>query len=98
MTFTIDQTGFAHWLLLLAIAALAGLLVELLRGGTMPLGFVGGVVSAFIGAWLFSDVLSTRLSFSIPPTYDNVIVIPAAIGGLLVAFIWSLLGGRGGRR
>ena len=60
MTFTLNFSEAGHWLVLLLIAALAGLIVELVRGGAIPLGFVGEIAFAFLGAWLGGDVLQTR--------------------------------------
>lgn len=97
MTLTVDMAVVSHWVLLLLIAAVAALLVELLRGGGIPLGFVGGIGSALIGGWAFSDLLHPRFPVVPQPTIDGVAIVPAAAGALIVALLWGLLGGRGRR-
>jgi uncharacterized membrane protein YeaQ/YmgE (transglycosylase-associated protein family) len=97
MTLTIDMAAVSHWAVLLVIAALAGLLVELARGGGMPLGFVGCIAAALVGAWVFSDLLHPRFPIIPQPTIDNVPLVPAAIGALIAAILWGLLGGRSRR-
>jgi uncharacterized membrane protein YeaQ/YmgE (transglycosylase-associated protein family) len=94
MTLTLNLSDAGHWLVLLLIAALAGLVVELLRGGAIPLGFVGEIVSAFIGAWIGGDLLQPRIALAPTPALEGVALVPAAIGALLVGFLWGLLGGR----
>ncbi|HUS14776.1 MAG TPA: hypothetical protein VM536_07125 [Chloroflexia bacterium] len=100
MTITIGPSDAGHWLVLLLIAALAGLVVELARRGAIPLGFVGEIGFAALGAWIGGDLLPARLNIPAlaQPTFENVAVIPAAIGALLVGFLWGLMGGRGRRR
>src|SRR3954453_23970274 len=94
MTLTINVNDAGHWLVLVLIAALAGLVVELLRGGAIPLGFVGEIIVAFIGAWIASDLLAPRVAGLGGPVFDGVALIPAVIGALLVGLLWGLLGGR----
>jgi len=94
MTFTLNFSEAGHWLVLLLIAALAGLIVELVRGGAIPLGFVGEIALAFLGAWLGGDVLQTRFPLLPQPAMEGVALIPAAVGALVVGLLWGLLGGR----
>ncbi len=98
MTITLNMADAGHWLVLVLIAALAGLLVELLRGGQIPLRFVGELVFAGIGAWIGSDLLAARLNILLQPTFEGVALVPAAGGALLIGLLWGLLGGRGNRR
>lgn len=98
MSLTINLSETGHWLVLVLIAALAGLLVELLRGGAIPLSFVGEILLAFVGAWLGSDLLAPRLPGLAQPAFDNVALIPAVIGALVVGLLWGMLGGRRRRR
>ncbi len=97
MSFTINFSDAGHWFVLLLIAALAGLLVELIRGGAIPLGFVGEVVLAYLGAWVGGDLLPARVPALAQPAFDGVALVPAAVGALLVGLVWGLLGGRRGR-
>jgi uncharacterized membrane protein YeaQ/YmgE (transglycosylase-associated protein family) len=96
MTLTINVNEIGHWLVLLLIAAVAGLIVELLRGGGLPLGFVGEIALAFVGAWIGGDLLQASYALLPDPSYEKVALIPAAVGALLLGFLWGMLGG--GRR
>jgi uncharacterized membrane protein YeaQ/YmgE (transglycosylase-associated protein family) len=93
MTLTINFSDAGHWLVLVLIAALAGLLVELIRGGAIPLTFVGELLFALLGGWLGSDLLAARLAAPPGPVYDGVVLIPAAVGALVVGLLWGMLGG-----
>jgi len=94
MTLTINVSDAGHWLVLVLIAALAGLVVELVRGGAIPLTFIGELIFAFIGAWIGSDVLAPRVAGLGGPVFDGVALIPAAGIALLVGLLWGMLGGR----
>jgi len=100
MTITIDPSSAGHWLVLLLIAALAGVVVELARRGAIPLGFVGEIAAAAVGAWIGGDLLPARLAIPAlaQPAFESVALIPAAVGALLVGFLWGLMGGRSSRR
>jgi uncharacterized membrane protein YeaQ/YmgE (transglycosylase-associated protein family) len=98
LTFALTPADLTHWVLLLLIAALAGLLVEVLRGGAVPGGPLGGIAAALLGAWLGADLLYPRLPPLAQPLLDNVALIPAAGGALIVAYVFSLLAGNSGRR
>ena len=98
MTITLNMTEAGHWLVLLLIAALAGLLVELLRGGQIPLRFVGELLFAGIGAWVGSDLVAPRLNLLLQPAFEGVALGPAVGGALMIGLLWGLLGGRGNRR
>ncbi len=95
---TINLSDAGHWLVLLLIAAVVGLVVELLRGGGLPLGFLGEIALAGVGAWVGGDLLQTRFVLMPQPSYEGVALIPAAVGALLLGFLWGLLGGRRKRR
>ncbi len=94
MTLTIDLSNTGHWLVLLLIAALAGLLVEVIRGGAIPLTFVGEIIFAFAGAWVGGDLLARYLPGLAQPQLDGVALLPAIAGALVVGFLWGSLGGR----
>ena len=98
ITLAFNPTDLTHALVLLVIAALCGLIVAVLRGGAMPLGPLGGIGAALVGAWLGADQLTPRLPPIAQPTFDGVAIVPAIIGALLVAFVFSLLAGSQRRR
>lgn len=93
LTIALTPDILTHWLVLILIAALAGLIVEVLRGGAMPLGWVGGVGAGLLGAWLGVEMLATRVAIAPQLAFDGVPLVPAAIGALVLAFVLSLLGG-----
>lgn len=98
MSVTLSLSDVGHVLTLVLIAALVGVVVELLRGGAIPLGFVGELLAAGIGAWIGSDLVAARLSLVLDPAYAGVALVPAVAGALIIGLLWGFLGGRGARR
>ena len=82
-----------RWLVLLFIAAVAGLLVEVVRGGVMPLGPLGGIGAALLGAWVGAEILAAQVALAPQLAFDGVPLVPAAVGALVLALGFSLLGG-----
>ncbi len=93
VTIALNPTDLTHWLVLLIIAALVGLVVEVLRGGAVPLGPLGGIGAALIGAWLGADLLYPRYPILPPIAFDGVALIPAVLGALILGFLFGMLGG-----
>ncbi len=93
VTIALTPTDLTHWLVLLIIAALVGLVIEVLRGGAVPLGPLGGIGAALIGAWLGADLLHPHYPILPQPAFDGVALIPAILGALILGFLFGLLGG-----
>src|SRR5437667_4053483 len=91
LTIALSSADLSHWLVLLLIAALAGRVIALLRGGAMPLGWVGGIGAALIGAWIGAELVAARVALAPQFNFDGVALVPAALGALVVAFVASLL-------
>jgi uncharacterized membrane protein YeaQ/YmgE (transglycosylase-associated protein family) len=89
-----------HFFVLLAIAAIFGYVSVLLAGGRVPLGPVGSIGFALLGAWLAADVLRPQIPLSLPsePQIDGVMIVSASLGALLLSLLWSLLTARLTRR
>lgn len=98
VTIALTPTDLTHWLVLLIIAALVGLVVEVVRGGAVPLGPLGGIGAALIGAWLAADLLHPRYPILPQPAFDGVALVPAVVGALILGFLFGLLGGSPRRR
>jgi uncharacterized membrane protein YeaQ/YmgE (transglycosylase-associated protein family) len=98
VTIALTPTDLTHWLVLLIIAALAGLVVEVVRGGAVPLGPLGGIGAALIGAWLAADLLHPRYPVLPQPAFDGVALIPAVVGALILVLLFGMLGGSSRRR
>jgi uncharacterized membrane protein YeaQ/YmgE (transglycosylase-associated protein family) len=93
LTIALTPDLLTRWLVLLLIAALAGLLIEVLRGGAMPLGPLGGIAAGLLGAWLGAEILAAQVALAPQIAFDGVPLVPAAIGALVLALGLSLLGG-----
>ena len=89
-------TTLPQLLLLLAVACLAAWLSELLAQVAPPLGFVGAVLSAFIGAWLFAALPVAQVEAE--PTFQDIPLIRSFVGALLVACIYGFYFKRQRRR
>jgi uncharacterized membrane protein YeaQ/YmgE (transglycosylase-associated protein family) len=93
VTIALTPDLLTRWLVLLFIAAVAGLLVEVLRGGVMPLGPLGGIGAGLLGAWVGAELLAAQVALAPQIAFDGVPLVPAAAGALVVALGVSLLGG-----
>lgn len=79
------------FLILLAVAFVAGAIGEAVAGGKVPGGWIGTIVVGLIGAWLGGALLH------IGPTVGGIQIIPAIIGAALFVFVLKLVF-RGTRR
>jgi uncharacterized membrane protein YeaQ/YmgE (transglycosylase-associated protein family) len=82
-----------HLIVLLLVAAVCGLIAERLIRSSLPLGWIGAIVAAFVGAWLMVDVFHLAIlpQFSI----EGLPIISAIVGAIIVVFAFSLVAGRG---
>ncbi len=81
-----------HLIVLLLVAALCGMIAERLIHSSLPFGWIGAIVAAFVGAWLMVDVLHLVIlpQFSI----EGLPIISAIVGAIIVVFALSLVAGR----
>ena len=93
LTIALTPDLLTRWLVLLLIAAVAGLLVEVVRGGVMPLGPLGGLGAGLLGAWVGAEILAAQIALAPQLAFDGVPLVPAALGALGLALGFSLLGG-----
>ena len=91
VTLAFSQADLLHWLVLIIVAALCGLVIELLRGGAVPLGWLGGIGSALVGAWIGAEILPGRLPLPSEPAFEGVPLISTVLAALVVAFLFTLL-------
>jgi uncharacterized membrane protein YeaQ/YmgE (transglycosylase-associated protein family) len=78
-----------NFIIYLIVAAVVGLLAESLVGGRLPLGFIGAIIAALIGAWLLTKVIIINGIGDI-----NVFGVPifrALVGAIILVAIWKLL-------
>jgi uncharacterized membrane protein YeaQ/YmgE (transglycosylase-associated protein family) len=83
----------------LVIAAIVGLVAEFIVGWRLPFGIVGAIIAGLIGVWLMTQVIIISGFNDI--NVDNVPLIRALIGAIILVAIWHLLtypGWRGRRR
>ena len=82
-----------HFIVLLVVAAICGLIAERLIHSKLPFGWIGAMVAAFVGAWLMVDVFHLVIlpQFAI----EGLPIVSAIIGAVIVVFAFSLVSGRG---
>lgn len=73
------------FIILLAVAFVAGACGELIAGGKVPGGWLGSIAAGLVGAWLGGMLLH------VGPTVQGVQIIPAIIGAALFVFILRLI-------
>jgi uncharacterized membrane protein YeaQ/YmgE (transglycosylase-associated protein family) len=84
-----------NFIVYLIVAAIVGLVAESLVGWHLPLGIVGAIVAALVGAWLLTRVLVID---GIGDLYVyGVPLLRALVGAILLVGIWHLLTYRAGR-
>src|SRR5579859_4940796 len=84
-----------NFIVYLIVAAIVGLVAESLVGWRLPLGFVGAIIAALIGAWLLTKVLVITGIGDI--TVYGVPLLRALLGAILLVAVWHLLTYRAGR-
>jgi uncharacterized membrane protein YeaQ/YmgE (transglycosylase-associated protein family) len=73
----------------LIVAAIVGFVAEALVGWRLPLGFVGAIIAALLGAWLLTKVLVITGIGDI--TVYGVPLLRALVGAILLVGIWHLV-------
>lgn len=72
---------------LLFLATIAAFIGELIARNAPPFGFVGGIILGLLGVWIFANLPWPKLQFE--PTLEQIPVIKAVIGGILIVTIFS---------
>ena len=73
----------------LIVAAIVGFVAESLVGWRLPLGFVGAIIAALVGAWFLTKVLVITGIGDL--TVYGVPLLRALLGAILLVAIWHLL-------
>src|SRR5437660_9910423 len=55
--FVITMSQIIYWL----IAAIVGIIAEFIVGWRLPFGFIGAILAALLGIWLFTSVVSVTI-------------------------------------
>lgn len=87
--------GFTAILAVIVVAILVGIGVQYLMGGTISYEWLVVAVAGAAGAFLASETLVTYSWFegmkSWGPDTDGLLIVPAAIGGVILAFLGDLV-------
>jgi uncharacterized membrane protein YeaQ/YmgE (transglycosylase-associated protein family) len=76
-------------LIYLLVAAFVGVIAEFLVGWRLPFGIIGAIIAGVIGIWLMTQVI---IISGLPDwSIDNVNLIPALIGAIILVAIWHAL-------
>lgn len=75
-----------HWLWVLIIGALIGVIAGALTSRDLPAGWIGNIVGGLVGAWLGQSLFG-----SWGPQLAGMALIPSIIGAVIVVFVVSLL-------
>ena len=79
----------SSFIVYLIIAAIVGVVAELIVGWRLPFGIIGAIIAGMIGVWLVTQVV---IISGIPDfTIDNVQIIHALIGALILVAIWHII-------
>jgi uncharacterized membrane protein YeaQ/YmgE (transglycosylase-associated protein family) len=80
------STSFIVYLI---VAAIVGLLAEVIVGWRLPFGFVGAIIAALIGIWLMTQVII--ISGLGDVNVAGVPIVRALIGAVILVAIWHAL-------
>ncbi|MDN9011915.1 GlsB/YeaQ/YmgE family stress response membrane protein [Brevibacillus laterosporus] len=81
-----------HFIIMIIMAIVIGILGDALVKNSMPGGLIGSMIAGFAGAWLGSLILGNW-----GPVIGGFAVIPAIIGAALFVFILGLFSRAAGR-
>lgn len=77
------------FLIYLLIAAIVGVIAELIVGWRLPFGIIGAIIAGIIGVWIMTQVI---IITGIPDLVVNgVPMMRGVIGALILIAIWHLL-------
>lgn len=89
------RIGDWHFALMLStliyfvIAALIGLAAEFIVGWRLPFGFLGALIAALVGIWLFTSVIP--LTIAGDPVFYGVPLVKTLIGAIVFLALWHLI-------
>lgn len=78
-----------NFIVYLIVAAIVGFVAESLVGWRLPLGFVGAIIAALVGAWFLTKVLVIDGIGDL--TIYGVPLLRALLGAILLVALWHLL-------
>jgi len=82
-------TFSTNFLIYLVVAAVVGLVAEMLVGWRLPFGFVGAIIAALVGVWLLTKVIIINGIGDI--NVYGVPILRALVGAIILVAIWHLL-------
>ncbi len=77
------------FIIYLIVAAIVGLIAELIVGWRLPFGFIGAIIAALLGIWLLTHVVVLVIPGD--PTIYGVPIIKALIGAIIMVALWHLI-------
>jgi len=77
---------------IIVIGLIIGLFAEIVIGTRMPFGYFGSILLGALGCWFTTRFLDLRLPLAYEQYEINgVPLVRAAIGSLVMAFLWALI-------
>jgi uncharacterized membrane protein YeaQ/YmgE (transglycosylase-associated protein family) len=86
-----------YFVVMVLVLAAIGWVIDLVLPGKMPYGWLGGVVAAIIGG-IVGGFLFGQWGPAVTWNEWTLSIIPAILGGIVVALIVRFVMGMGGRR
>jgi uncharacterized membrane protein YeaQ/YmgE (transglycosylase-associated protein family) len=90
--FVVTPTDLSYWL----VAAIVGVVAEIIVGWRLPLGFLGAFLAALAGIWLVTNIL--KVSINPDPIIGGVPIYKSLLGASITVFLWHLLTFRSWKR
>ncbi len=90
--FVVTPTDLFYWL----VAALVGVVAEMIVGWRLPMGFLGAFFAALVGIWLVTNIL--KVNINPDPIISGVPIYKTLLGAAITVFVWHLLTFRSWKR
>ncbi len=84
---TVTTSELIYW----GIAAIVGLVAETLVGWRLPFGVIGAIFASLLGIWLLTDVISLQVMGNVTIAGQNIPIVKALLGAMIVVAIWHML-------
>jgi len=75
-----------HWLWVLIIGAVIGIIAGAITSRDLPAGWIGNIVGGLVGAWLGQTLFG-----SWGPQLAGMALIPSILGAVIIVFLVSIL-------